>query len=604
VDIVGTVQHRHGRVEDFDLTASLKGVSFSYDGFPFPMSQATGLLKLSPHSVKVEHVSASAGRGQVKASGEVRPGDPVGIDLRFDATDIALDEALRRALPVEAVRTWELFSPRGWADAAVELHLGPAAPNAAALQRKAYRITIDSRRADSPGIGIRYAPFPYPIENIHGLMKIEPDWAQASELTAGTPQSPIRLAGTLTVADGRVRLAGGDGPTAALLTAENLPVDDRLLAAVPAQGAGVRSLLSPGGSLDLALSKLAWDLEVAEAPVTVKLAAAPAIRPSAGQKGVVAAAAAPVRVVPAWVPATQPADPPTTAARSIAGRLTLRQVTLGGAEGIRATGQVDVAADALPGRSSLQADLDLDQMEFKGRLLQHVRARLVKPARPSSSTEEPPLELQDLLASTCGGRLWGRGELSLGNIMTYYLIINAEQIDLAQVLTSKDETGEASMPMSGRLAGRLDLCGVIDQPGQREASGQLVIGQGRLVRVPVILGLVNTIFLQLPTSDAFSEGQVEYYLRGNNLALRNIFLSGANASILGSGRVDLATEKVNLIFVSGAPKIVPSVIAELWRMTAEGLAPTVVSGTWRHPKMQTVPLSELQHLLQEMDTNK
>ena len=587
-DIAGTVRHRGGRVDDFKLTATLKGVSFTYDGFPYPVRQATGALKMTPQRIQVERVAGSVGRGKLSASGEVRPGDPIGIDLRFEASDIALDQALRQALPAEAVGAWEMFAPRGQADATVELRLGPPAPEADGEARKPYSITLDTRRADSPGIAICYSELPYPIENIHGLLKIEPDLAQASDLYAGTPQSPIRLAGTLKVADGRVIVAPGDGATAGpVLIAENLAVDERLLAALPKN---VRSVLTPGGTLDLEINRLAWDLEAAESPQppATKMAAAPPSAKPAAPGSVAGPTAARVETA-ASAPSTQPA-----ATRSIAGRLKLRQVAMGGSEGLRMTGQIDVRADLAPGRSALQAELDLEQLELNSRPIQHVRGRLVK------SAAEPVLRMQDLRGSAYGGRLAGTGELALGNIMAYWLTVNAEQIDLSELLMTKEDAADETLPMTGRLAGRLALRGVIGQTGQREASGELVITHGRLVRVPIILGLVNTVFLQLPTSDAFSDGRVEYLLRGNSLALRNIFLSGANASILGSGHVDLSSEKVDLVFVSGAPKLVPTVVAELWQMTAEGLAPTLVSGTWRHPKTQTVPLSELRHLLQEM----
>ena len=566
-DLVGTVRHREGRLEDFDLTTTLKGAAINYSGFPYPLRDATGVLHLTPQRVTVERVTGRAGRGRLRITGEVRPGREVGIDLNFDASAVELDRTLRQALPEEAAVVWDRLAPHGVADATVELHLGPPAESADQADRQPYRIRIDSSAADGPGIGIRCADLPYPLEHIRGVVRIEPGLATATDVTAGAEDSPIRLAGTLRITEGRIELVGPpDEPGGPLLTARNLPVDDGLLAALPGRAEGPAALLSAGGSVDLAIRELVWDVES--------------------------------------TPATAPASGPSTAAACwpwrIDAQVGLREVAVGGPDGLRLTGTVDVQAggQTTPDRPPLEAAVDLKLLEFQGRQLQRVQGRLVRP------TAEPVLRLLDFQGQSHGGRLAGAGELSFGSSTAYRLTIHAEQVDLAQLLAGDDEAGSSAEPMSGKLAGRLALRGVWGQVRQREAGGQLVITDGRLFRVPVVLGLVNTIFLQLPTSDAFSSGQIEYLLRGNDLTLGNIYLAGANASILGSGRVDLASEQVHLVFVSGAPRLVPPVFAELWQLTAEGLLPTHVTGTWREPRTRTVPLSELRNLLQEIGASR
>ncbi len=73
-DLSGTVRHSHGRIEDFDLTATLKGVDINYDGFPYPLRNATGGLRLGPRCVIVDQITGAAGDGVLKVSGQIRPG--------------------------------------------------------------------------------------------------------------------------------------------------------------------------------------------------------------------------------------------------------------------------------------------------------------------------------------------------------------------------------------------------------------------------------------------------------------------------------------------------------------------------------------------------
>ncbi len=296
-------------------------------------------------------------------------------------------------------------------------------------------------------------------------------------------------------------------------------------------------------------------------------------------------------------PVQDKSSPTPHKSRLLEGRVQLRDVALGESRSLRMSGAMDIRVGSPSGDGSFQADLDLSDLQMHGHRISHMRGRVFKAA------DESIIRLQDLHGQFCGGRVAGSGDLELGDTPAYRLAVNVEDIDLSQILALSEEPGDEASPMTGRLAGILQLRGVMGT-SQREASGRLVISHGKLVRVPIILGLVNTIFLQLPTSDSLSDGRVEYLLRGDNLRLGNIHLWGGNVSILGSGKVDLSTEQVNLLFVSGAPKLVPTVVAELWQLTAEGVAPVVVTGSWKHPKTRTVPLSELRILLQQLGTGK
>ena len=76
-------------------------------------------------------------------------------------------------------------------------------------------------------------------------------------------------------------------------------------------------------------------------------------------------------------------------------------------------------------------------------------------------------------------------------------------------------------------------------------------------------------------------------------------------SLLGNGTVDVASERMRLVFLAGPPQKVPPlirVLSELVRTTTQGLLEFHVSGTLRKPIIETVPLRNVDQFLKELVT--
>jgi len=118
-----------------------------------------------------------------------------------------------------------------------------------------------------------------------------------------------------------------------------------------------------------------------------------------------------------------------------------------------------------------------------------------------------------------------------------------------------------------------------------------------------MLGLLNIVSLSLPTDSAFTDGYITYHLRRDTLLFREIHLSGSALSLVGSGRMDMKTEKLDLVFLAGPPGRVPRISAlaeELLAGLGRELMEMRVTGTLSNPQTKTVPLRVLDAVIRRL----
>jgi hypothetical protein len=143
-------------------------VTAAYEKFRYALDQVQGTVDQeldaarSVNQVAVKLVGRS-GLQPVYIEGTVKL-KPVAIDLKIWGKDIAIDDRLRSALPAEYQELVRRFDPSGLVDLDISIH---RAPNA----RKAENHYV----ANFHDVALRYAVFPYPIENASGTLDIQPE---------------------------------------------------------------------------------------------------------------------------------------------------------------------------------------------------------------------------------------------------------------------------------------------------------------------------------------------------------------------------------------------------------------------------------------------
>ena len=540
------VVHTQGRPLDFNIQASVTDVAFSVGQVPLPVSKGAGEVTIEPARVIIKWLHAAHGLTPVDISGQVFVNDEdLGVDVSIDAPAVEIDDELLQLLPAEAQKLCRQFAPSG--QLGMSMSLQRNLPGEAEGTGN-YRLEL--RPED---MRVRYEGFPYPFRGVTGTIVVTPDGAELIELTAQDGDMWARIDGTIEYADG----LRGRGLS---LTVRNVPIDEELLAAVPQDLAALAERFAPGGECDMDISRL--DFQQAARPEGDASDDAPPLLWYA--EGAVSVTDAVVSL--------------GLSDKSMSGRLI----------GMAGHNEVGLA---------IKGDLYFDSIHIGQRELTALQCRITK---TYSSTM---LYLDDFIGRTHGGRVSeGFAEIDLSDPLGYGIRLSVENVDLGDLLNAGITDPADRTDVTGLLTGRLELIAAADDINSRRASGMLLISQANIVRMPVLLGMMNVVTLQLPGNAMFTEGVISYRLNGNTLTFEEIHLTGPTLGIVGSGTMNMQTEQLNLTFLAGPPSDVPSLLGldELVEHVVREIVEIQVTGTLSNPVTRTVPLRGLEDVVNRL----
>lgn len=242
------------------------GVSGKTRWFPYPLTDAYGLVRFKEERVSLESFHGRHGSGAIRLDGQIdRRTKKPGIDLDIRATSVPLDEDLRSALPDRYQGVWERFRPEG------RVHIN------ARLRRPGYEIGApkpsweQSIAVELVEATAKLSPYPHPIDHLRGRLEVVGDRIRIDNLAGDCAGASVRFDGSAVLEAGapaRVRLD---------VQAIGLRLDASLGAALPPEGRGAFAQFQPSGRVDLSGtlmtggedSALVWDMRalVSEADV-------------------------------------------------------------------------------------------------------------------------------------------------------------------------------------------------------------------------------------------------------------------------------------------------------------------------------------------------
>lgn len=543
---------------EYDIVAGLKNASFCYQSFPYAVGEAEGELKITPRRITIPNLRGRHGNASVVISGTVELGGetsrPPAYDLAIRATGLSLDEEFHDALPEHLQTIWRNLSPSGLADADIAIRRGTkeSSPD--------WRITVQARDAS-----LLYRDFPYPLRHIRGLAICTPGRVRLKNMRAGEGETEIAVSGEL-------RHDPRKGQNVSLrISAENLPLDRNFLAAVPAEVVPLVKRFRPGGRIHASLS----DLRIH--------------RPAAPESS------------PTFAPAAPPAS------WEAQGELAFRDAVMDIGFGPKTmTGRIVGQARQEGGKKlALDARAELTRLAFEKHEATNLKGRLLK--RPDSED----LQINHVSALAYDGKIDGELTIRLTDPIHYEFSASLWNLDLEKLVNAGETDPKKHTNLHGLLSGRLSVEFTGGKTPRRQAVGELTLSRGRLFELPVFLGLVNVVYLQLPGEGAFNRGFVNYHLRNNVLRFDEIYLTGWDRqtntgrgfSILGAGEMNMATEKLDLTFLTGPPGELPrldEITEDILEALSRSLVEVHVTGTLRNPKMDTVPLSPLAIIIRRL----
>ena len=543
----------------YRLEVALRRARFVLQDFPYTVTDASGKLTIEPRRMTVHTMRGMHGRTPITVSGLVHLGSqPPGFDLEVLADELRLDDDLFAALPPNLKDLWRKLGLDGTVD--MELSIQRNVPGLPVRPTGVgggfdYRVLVNAK-----SLQLRYSGFPYTLSGLSGRVVATPGLVVLENLAGQKGR-------TKTLISGRIDHASSGMRATLSVTAENLPLDEELLGALPGELAPLLTRLRTGGSCSAKLRKLSFAYTPASA-----------------------------RSPPTTGPATRPSDDVTW---DLDGEISFEDVVVDlGFGPKKLSGRLDGVGGWTRAGLKLDAAVDLASIQIGKRSISELSGRLMK--SPTSGY----LIVKDLLANAHGGRVAGYAEILLAEPLQYGIRLDVQGVRLEELFPKGSSSGRS--PARGVLDGRLELTTVAGQPERRRGAGVIRISKASIYQLPVVLGFLHVIYIALPGESALADGYLTYRVRGDRLIFDEIHLSGPAMSFVGSGTVNLGTDRLalNLFAYTGPPGKLPRIagLDELLSGIIRELMEVQVRGTLANPQYRTVPLRSLDAAIRRLVT--
>ncbi len=242
VDVEASLSKPAGRDSAVTLrraTVHARGGDVSVRFFPYHVTDVEGEVEITPEGVTLNGLTGRHGRGVIVAHGWVSAlRRTSAVDLDLWGTSIPLDDDLCSALPERYSGTWQRFDLDGHAD----LHVTMSRPEGDTEPAR-WRTTVAGDLVDAQ---VRFDGFPYLLTSLSGPVSIAENTIVVEGVAGRCGPGVVDLSGV-------ARLAERDLAELDMrINAAGVEVDQRLLAALPADARAEVAALNPRGPVDLA----------------------------------------------------------------------------------------------------------------------------------------------------------------------------------------------------------------------------------------------------------------------------------------------------------------------------------------------------------------
>lgn len=215
----------------FDVQAALAGGRINDARLPYPIADLRGNITANNAGFAIEELSAQCGptvlRGSARGVGYGAKGR---IEVDVEAGSVRLDRRLAESIPDAYRQAWYKFLPEGDIDASAKLIFadGKWTPNA----------TVACRN-----VSFSYHKFPYRLEQGKGTIRLI-DRRITLRMMAAAGSQPMRI-------NGDIQNPGPQFTGWVEVEGNAVPIDDKLVAALPSKPRDVVRSMHPQGSVNV-----------------------------------------------------------------------------------------------------------------------------------------------------------------------------------------------------------------------------------------------------------------------------------------------------------------------------------------------------------------
>ena len=519
----------------------------NYDQFAYPLTQVNGWIRQRGKRWTFQELSGiGSGTGNtIRATGELAPEAGVNrLLIRFDGSELPLDQPLWNALPRDVQSTWEFLQPRGKVafTAVVTSRFGKGIPNEPPEVELSIR--PEGRVAVAPELseeGHRY-----PLDNLRGTYEWRDD--RLTIYAARANHGPTQYA----VSDGAWQESNGGGWQLVFndLHVQRMAFDQDFLNASPSALAETIETLQPTGSIDLYDS-------------SIKVA-------SDGQQ--------PANYSTQWrlgLQCHQTDLTPGTKFEGISGRILL----VGSSDNNRTYSTGELALDSV-----FWNELQLTQV--RGPLWTSDQECLIGEGVARKDPTQPP---RKLTAKAYDGTVEINSHIKHDGRESYGISAQLSQVNVSRLATEWMQRPEA---ISGLLDGRLEFEGTGTSIYGLTGRGAVTIQNADLYELPIFVSLLKVLRNQRPDRTAFDKCEAQFTQQGDQLQFQQLDLLGHAISLYGRGAANLNKE-VDLTFgaLVGRNELAVPMFKAMLSSASEQLLRVRVTGSLDAPNVvrETLP---------------
>lgn len=521
--------------------------SMAYAGFPYPLSNVSGSLRMDRGHWTIRDITGSNDTGVVRCNGTLVPrGDNDGeLTLQLAGTGVVLERELRDALPAGVRQIWDDVDPRGNAEfsATVRHHV------------KARRTEVEIEATpQGDTVSIEPAWFPYRLEHLRGQLHWK-DGMLTFEQVRGTHDR------TTVTAGGVCRFVPGGGWHVSFqeLSADRFRADHDVLQALPVglqqaiSAVDLRGLLSLAGSLDIHSTAgspaASWDMQLDVEQGSLDVG---------------------------------------TPIEHVHG-------------GIRLRGQSD--------KNSWQTfgDMAIDSAMWRGMQLTAVQGPLTMDAggvrfgatAARAGEQGAPRRVS---ARVAGGTLLLDGSVAAGDPGGFALAASLGDADLERLA---GDTLSSAHPYRGRVFSTVEVSGSRGGAHSLAGRGQVRLRDADIYELPLVVAMLKMLRVKAPDLNAFGSSIVDFRIEGPRAYLDNIELSGDAISLVGNGEIDFDSN-VHMTFRSimgDSATQLPAMKRVLGGASGQFML-IHVDGTLPHPEMTSEAFPTLAAAIQKLQSQR
>ena len=471
----------------------LNDVSLRPDALPIDLTEVLGQLRIASDEILVEGVTGRYKNATFSVEGSFAGrGEERTTSLMIRASDLALDDSLRAALPEktrEALSAWRVDGPIATETA---IHASAGVP-------------VTSRTiATLNGVSVHHLAFPTPFDDVHAVVDFDQEAIQVKDVRARYGTGTVRLDFEGTAVDGEE--SGTIG-----LSATNLTLDTSLRGLLPDSMARAWDRMKPAGTADLYLEQLRYHRST----------------PDARRE---------------W---------------TVRGYAELGGVALGGVADVQRASGTLVGAGAIvdpDGGTSLTGSLSLASLDLYGRRVTNATSSW---SLARLANGEGMLALRSNTGRIYDGSLAGDLDIEFDPRKTdYRLSVTAQDVQLGPVVNAPRSSSPNTPPIdvSGLLGGQLQLTGTIGASASRRGTGRFEVREGHIYRMPIILAILNVLNFTMPGDGVFEQARANFLISGDRTLFNDIRIEGSALALAGSGSMSLPDQSVDLGLVSVNPR--------------------------------------------------